>query len=127
MVATTFTGSLTATRQLTITLGSGYAGHKVKLLATITKVVAGEKTKTLNTAQTLQISTQANAQEVRISIGKADIFKINSVFMAPDFSTDATTSHEDVTDRFTLDNGQRDNFYDIGAIVLKTRSNSSNW
>ena len=33
--------------------------------------------------------------------------------MAPDFSTDATTSHEDVTDRFTLDNGQRDNFYDI--------------
>ena len=38
-------------------------GHKVKLLATITKVVAGEKTKTLNTAQTLQISTQANAQE----------------------------------------------------------------
>ena len=37
----------------------------------------------------------------------------------PDFSTDATTSHEDVTDRFTLDNGQRDNFYDIGAIVLK--------
>ena len=37
----------------------------------------------------------------------------------PDFSTDATTSHEDVTDRFTLDNGQRDNFYDIIAIVLK--------
>ena len=47
--------------------------------------------------------------------------------MAPDFSTDATTSHEDVTDRFTLDNGQRDNFYDIGAIVLKWESNSSNW
>ena len=117
--ATTFTGSPTAARQLTVTLGSGYAGHKVKLLATITKAVAGEKTKTLNTAQTLQISTQANAQEARISIGKADIFKINSVFMAPDFSTDATTSHEDVTDRFTLDNGQRDNFYDIGAIVLK--------
>ena len=113
---------------MTITLGSGYEfGHKVKLLATITKGVAGEKTKTLNTAQTLQISTQANAQEARISIGKADIFKINSVFMALDFSTDATTSHEDVTDRFTLDNGQRDNFYDIGAIVLKPRSNSSNW
>src|SRR5210317_1891020 len=39
--------------------------------------------------------------------------------MAPDFSTDATTSHTDITSRFDLDNGQRDNFYDIGRIKLK--------
>ena len=40
--------------------------------------------------------------------------------MAPDFSTAATTSHTDITDRFDLDTGQRDNFYDIGRIKLKT-------
>jgi len=40
--------------------------------------------------------------------------------MAPDFSTVATTSHTDITSRFELDNGQRDNFYDIGRIKLKT-------
>ena len=39
--------------------------------------------------------------------------------MAPDFSTAATTSHTDITDRFDLDTGQRDNFYDIGRIKLK--------
>ena len=40
--------------------------------------------------------------------------------MAPDFSTTATTSHTDITDRFDLDNGQRDNFYDVGRLKLKT-------
>ena len=39
--------------------------------------------------------------------------------MAPDFSTAATTSHTDITSRFDLDDGQRDNFYDIGRIKLK--------
>ena len=31
----------------------------------------------------------------------------------------ATTSDTNITDRFDLDTGQRDNFYDIGRIVLK--------
>ena len=31
-----------------------------------------------------------------------------------------TSSDVDITDRFELDNGQRDNFYDIGRIKLKT-------
>ena len=30
-----------------------------------------------------------------------------------------TSSHTDITDRFDLDNGQRDN-YDIGRLKLKT-------
>ena len=39
--------------------------------------------------------------------------------MAPDFSTVATSSHTNITDRFDVDTGQRDNFYDIGRIKLK--------
>ena len=39
--------------------------------------------------------------------------------MAADFSTNATTSNTDVTDRYELDTGQRDNFYDIGRLKLK--------
>ena len=39
--------------------------------------------------------------------------------MATNFSTNATTSDTDVTDRYELDNGQRDNFYDIGRLKLK--------
>ena len=39
--------------------------------------------------------------------------------MSPAFGTTATSSHTDITSRFDLDNGQRDNFYDIGRIKLK--------
>ena len=40
--------------------------------------------------------------------------------MSADFSTDALSTDTDITDRFELDNGQRDNFYDVGRIKLKT-------
>ena len=40
--------------------------------------------------------------------------------MSGGFGTTATSSDVDITDRFELDNGQRDNFYDIGRIKLKT-------
>ena len=41
--------------------------------------------------------------------------------MAADFTTDAYSSGAlDITDRYELDNGQRDNFYDIGRIKLKS-------
>ena len=39
--------------------------------------------------------------------------------MASDFSTAATTSDTDITDRFDLDTGQRANFYDLGRLVRK--------
>jgi hypothetical protein len=40
--------------------------------------------------------------------------------MAADFSTVADADDTDVTDRFELDTGQRDNFYDIARLVRKT-------
>ena len=110
-------------KTLTLDFGANYAGHKVKILGTINRSVAGSKTKTLTSASTLQISTLAAiTKQGGISLGKADIFKINSIKMAADFSTNATNSDTDITDRFELDNGQRDNFYDIGRIKLKTGS-----
>ena len=106
-------------KTLTLDFGANYAGHTVKVLATINRSVAGSKTKTLNSAQTVQISSQSTIESGVIGIGKADIFAINSVKMAADFSTNATNSDTDITDRFDLDNGQRDNFYDIGRLKLK--------
>ncbi len=106
-------------KTLTLDFGANYAGHKVKILATINRSVAGSKTKTLNEDQTIAISTQATIESGVIGLGKADVFALNKVYMAPDFATAATTSHTDITDRFNLDTGQRDNFYDIGRIKLK--------
>jgi len=44
------------------------------------------------------------------SLGKADIAELTQVLDA---------NNVDITNRFTLDNGQRDNFYDVGRIILK--------
>ena len=108
-------------KTLQLDFGANYAGHKVKILATVSRAVAGSKSKTLNSNQTLQVSTEAAATASGgVSIGKADVTAINSVYMAANFSTDATISDTDVTDRFDLDTGQRDNFYDIGRLKLKT-------
>ena len=66
------------------------------------------------------VDTEALATATTINIGKADVHKITSVHMAADFSTAATTDDDDITDRFTLDTGQRDNFYDVGRLVRKS-------
>ena len=106
--------------QLTIDLGSNYGNSEVKFTATIVRNVAGEKSKTLVSGATTSITTEATATNSIISLGKADIYQLNSVYMSPDFATAATTSHTDITDRFDLDNGQRDNFYDLGRLKLKS-------
>jgi len=106
-------------KTLTIDLGSGYNGHKIKVSATISTSVAGAKTKTNTSGSTVTIDTEALATDDFISLGKADVHKLNSVFMAADFSTAADTDDTDVTRRFELDTGQRDNFYDIARLILK--------
>ena len=104
---------------LTLDFGSAYANATIKIVATLDRSVAGSKTKTLNSNQTVNISNQTVIQNGVISLGKADVTTLNAVYMATDFSTAATTSSTNITDRFTLDTGQRDNFYDIGRIKLK--------
>ena len=114
----TLAGSPTG-KTLTIDLGSGYNAHKVKLTATLSTSVVSAKTKTNTSGETVTIDTEALATDDFISLGKADVNKLNSVFMADDFSTAATISDTDVTRRFELDTGMRDNFYDIGRLKLK--------
>jgi len=107
-------------KTLDLDFGTAYADATLRILATVNRQVAGSKTKTLNSNTTLAVSTQSTIESGTIGLGKADVFALNKVYMAPDFSTAATTSHTDITSRFELDNGQRDNFYDIGRIKLKT-------
>ena len=107
-------------KSLTFDFGANFAGHKVKILATIARTVAGSKTKTANNDSTVQITSQSTIESGIIGLGKADVYALENVYMAADFSTDATASDTDITNRFELDTGQRDNFYDIGRIKLKT-------
>jgi len=106
-------------KTLAIALGSGYNGHKIKVIATISSSVVGAKTKTAKTNQTKTVDTEALATDDFISIGKADVFKLNSVYMSSNFSTAADTDDTEVTSRFELDTGQRDSYYDIARLRLK--------
>ena len=92
-------------KQITINIPD-IAGSTVELIARVNKTVATEKTKTL----------QANHTEVKsagatIQLGKADIYRLVSIVVND-------SNGEDVTGRYRLDNGQRDNVYDRGRLLL---------
>ena len=168
---------------------------KVKVIATITKTVAVEKTKTNQPCQLVLVDADATSgaeygtasQHKEISLGRADYYKLYAVLDSEDASTNPelpkftitglsgtftkgetitgvssgcnakiinttnpitfivtngksfiageringitssafatlgtfTAGSKDITNRFTLDTGQRDNFYDISRIVRK--------
>jgi len=106
-------------KTLKLDFGADFQGHKIKILATVQRTIAGSKTKTLNSGSTVAISNQSTIEGGTIGLGKADIYAINAVYMSSSFGTSASASDTDISDRFNLDTGQRDNFYDIGRLILK--------
>lgn len=97
----------------TATLGfTGHNGHVVYIYAPVTKVntAAREKTKTLTTGATVDVTTPTTTDSgVFFSLDKCDVLKVNSI----------VNGGKDITNRFILDDGQRDNFYTTGRIQLK--------
>ena len=79
----------------------------LKVMADVQKNLL-HKTKTRNNDET--VTGALTGTPGTLSLGKADIIRIVSVVDAQSV---------DITERFTLDNGQRDNFYDIGKVTLK--------
>ena len=76
-------------KTLTLDFGANFAGHKVKITATVSRAVAGSKTKSLTSGSTLNISSQSIIESGVIGLAKADIFKINNIYMSPAFGNDS--------------------------------------
>jgi hypothetical protein len=107
-------------KTLKFDFGADFQGHKIKILATVQRTtVSNSKSKTLNSGSTVNISSQSIIESGVIGLGKADVYQINNVYMSSGFGSAATVSDTDITSRFDLDTGQRDNFYDIGRLKLK--------
>src|SRR6056300_1454143 len=88
-------------KTLKFDFGADFQGHKIKILATVQRTtVSNSKSKTLNSGSTVNISSQSTIE-------------------SGGFGSAATVSDTDITSRFDLDTGQRDNFYDIGRLKLK--------
>jgi len=106
---------------ITFTLPDTYASSNFIVMATIKKIGSdgGEKTKTLQTT-TQTYTTQATATKAILSLGKADVFRIKSIMMdTGNFTSPSGTYGISIYDRYDFDNGQRDEYYDVGRLFLK--------
>lgn len=84
------------------------AGTAVMVLADV-EIDASDRTHKNKTIQTVT-GYSASLSNGAYPLGKADVYNIISI-------VDATGT--DVKERFTLDDGQRDNFYDISRLIQK--------
>ena len=106
----------------TIVVPAAQSGRSISVIATVIRNGSGfEKTKTLtNTSEVF--NTQIAAQASVIYLDKPDLFKIVSIMMAPGAawgSTPLASAYTvDISNRFTIDNGQRPTHYDWASLTL---------
>lgn len=104
----------------------GLDSNTITVVTTIQKSqsAAVKKIKTLVSNATISYSSEEDCKSSSIPLNKADIFRLNSVRMSSNaFGTAYTSSNSvDITSRYSLDNGQRTTFYDIGSLKLKPNS-----
>ena len=96
----------------TVALGADGGGTAIALavLAQKTATIAS-KTLTTVTASSIAPST-IDGKANSVSLGHADIYEVTSVL-------DVNANDNVITDRYIIDKGQRDNFYDVGKLILK--------
>jgi len=94
-------------RQVSVTVPA-ISGSDVRVLTTLRKTISNQKIKTL-----ISDFQEAVSHDAIIQLGRADIYRLKSVV------TDEAVP-VDVTSKYTLDNGQRDSFYDRGRLLLRS-------
>ena len=105
---------------ITFTLDAAYASKDFTIMATIKKTGIGRKSKTL-TRTTKAFTTKETATLSTLSLGKADIYRIISIKMkGGTWGAELGSYTIDVTDRYDFDDGQRENYYGVGNLTLKT-------
>lgn len=109
-VKTNISGNITSggngTTGVTYSNGIGVGNNiACNVIATIKKTIAPKGKQNTQLAKTINVT---NGNAASYGLGKADIINIVSIIDSQG------TNH---VDNFTLDNGQRDNFYDEGKII----------
>ena len=98
-------------------------GDTVDFIASIRKSAndATEKSKTLVSDSTIDITGQSSVQNTEITLGKSDGYVLKSVSMSVGgYGSYSASNAIDITDRYDFDNGQRDAFYDLARVKLKS-------
>ena len=103
---------------VTLSLGAGNANAYFYVIAATRRNLI-EKSKTYVSGAQKAISAPNTTAGGYDSLDKTDVLRVTAVYMSANLSTAATTSDTNITDRYMLDNGQRENFYDVARIQLK--------
>jgi len=105
---TVVTPSSTGTGAQTITLSGLNASETYRIAAILDKTTATStaRAKTLN-----EVSDIKSEVGGVVELGEFDIYKVDEVLDG---------GGNDITDNYRLDNGQRDNYYDEGKLILKS-------
>lgn len=102
---------LTNNRQATLTVG--VSGTAVTILAKVSKSVTNHVASPVKTKTVTTRTQNGLAHGATVALDKADAFEIVAII-------DNNGAGVDVTSRYTLDTGQRDNYYGISKLVFKT-------
>ena len=99
------------------------SGFAASVYFNVLRSSAVQTAKTVKKSRYVNINTQSHSATNNgpWSLGVADVFKIEAVYLGAGTSS-VTTSDQDVTSHFELDNGQKDDMYDIGKLVKKSTS-----
>jgi hypothetical protein len=116
-----FTGSPTG-KVLEIT-ATPSIDSPVNIIAPVVKNISTQKTKNLVEGATVVITAPNKKQGLSDSLRKADVVKVHSVKVSNSINTAPTVDDTDIRDRYQMDTGQRDNYYDVGRIILKGGQN----
>ena len=106
-------GLTTGSSTTTVTGLPTSAPIKAYVYASTSSPVVRAKTLTTNATVTTTVSTNSVTGEQFINLGVPDIFRVHRTTLVDSDGTD-------VSYKFELDNGQRDNFYGLGRMVLKS-------
>ena len=110
--------NITGTNTSTIVVDIASGTYTVQAVINRSGGSLTEKTKITNTATVLLTDIAAVTNKVLI-LGKADLIKIISIkMMSGNFASPPSPYSIDISDRYTVDNGNRDSYYDIARLNL---------
>ena len=138
------TATIDSQTQTTLNLNSKSGAYQVEVLSTIRTANASPRSKTLTVGNTTNLSSNTDISKGQVHFlepnkkaGKKDNLMISDVVnlvyvidsgdpsqpvsqaMLTALRDSTSTTAEDITSRYELDNGQRDNYYDWASITLK--------
>jgi hypothetical protein len=104
--------------EITVGVSTNVQGNRLKLkvIAPVTVTNAKAKKKILK-SYTVRISSGYADNKV-LSLGRTDVLSIQSVKIF-DISVTPPIEINDITSNYVLDDGQRDNYYDISRLIVK--------